>query len=215
MLLVRKYVHHLHLLVRYFTICFFAQFPVCSVQNQAPGSPISNVFIMRLCMVPYVINRVSEKLAGSFVLPEDGGSFSPEQTGNGLRKLHVVIFDTTASLHVHHRENLKSHVSLLVSRLLGRVVPFLCPRSPFRIPFFCPKLQQWATSQHVCLPCPTSCAIHNQQSINLQLFRHFTSYAVFKTSLNKPTHTLKINVATCYCVMLCNVHQGMSPGVPT
>ena len=147
MLLVRKYVHHLHLLVRYFTICLFAQFPFCSVQNQAPGSRISNVFIMRLCMVPYVINRVSEKLAGSFVLPEDGGSFSPEQTRNGLRKLHVFIFDTTTSLHVHHRENIKSHVSLLLSRLLGRVLPFICPRPPFRIP--CLFLSEVATVRYL------------------------------------------------------------------
>jgi len=143
---------------------------------------------------------------------------SPEQTGNGLRKLHVVIFDTTKSLHVHHREKLKFHVSLFVSRLLGRVLPFLCPRSPFRIPCLflsSHKLQQCATSQQVWLPCPTSCVMHNQQSINHQSFRHFTSYAVFKTSLNKPTHTLKINLSKCNCVMLCNVHQGMSPGLPT
>jgi len=162
---------------------FFSPVPVCSVQNQAPGSPISTAFIMPLCMVSYVINRLSEKLAGSFVLPDDGGSFPPEQTGNGLRKLHVVIFDTTTSLGVHNHENLKSHVSLLLSHLLGRVLPFLCPRSLFRIPCLflsSYKLQQCATSQ-VWPPCPTSCAMHNQQSISLQSFRYFTSYAVFKS----------------------------------
>ena len=106
---------------------------MCSVQNQTPGSPIRTVFIMRLCVGKYVINRLSEKFAGSFVLPEDGGICFPEKTRNGLRKLHVVVFDTTASLHVHHRETLKSHISLFVSRLLGHVIPFLCPRSPFRI----------------------------------------------------------------------------------
>ena len=146
-------------------------------------------------MFSYVITRISEKLAGSFVLPDDGGSFPPEQTGNGLRKLHVVIFDTTTSLRVHRHENLKSHVSLLVSRLLCRFLPFLCPRTPFRIPCLflsSHKLQQCATSQQVWLPCPTSCVMHNQQSISLQSFRHFTSYAVFKTSLNKPTKKNKV-----------------------
>ena len=34
---------------------------------------------------PYVITRLSEILPGSFVLPEDGGSFPLEQTGNRLR----------------------------------------------------------------------------------------------------------------------------------
>jgi len=121
---------------------FFAPVPLCSVQNQTPGSPIRNVFIMPLCVVKYVINRLSEKLAGSFVLPEDGSICFPEKTRNGLRKLHVVIFDTTARLHVHRREKLKSHISLFVSRLLGHVLPFLCPRSPFRIPclFFRPVI---------------------------------------------------------------------------
>ena len=132
MLLFLKNMHIIYIYM-YGILCFFVQFPVFSVQNQATGSPISNVFIMRLCMVSYVITRLSEKLAVSFVLPEDGGSFSPEQTGNGLRKLHVFILDTTTSLHVHHRENLKSYVSLLVSRLLCHVLPFKCQMSPFRI----------------------------------------------------------------------------------
>jgi hypothetical protein len=47
------------------------------VQNRAPGCPVHNVFIMRLCMGLYVITRPSEKRAGSFVLPEDGGSCFP------------------------------------------------------------------------------------------------------------------------------------------
>jgi len=143
--LFKKYAHNLHLYVRYFM--FFAPVPVCSVQNQPPGSPISNVFIMALCMFSYAITRLTEKLAVSFILTEDGGSFSPEQTRNGLRKLHVFIFDTTTSLHVHHRENIKSHVSLLLSRLLGRVLPFICPRPPFRIP--CLFLSEVATVRYL------------------------------------------------------------------
>ena len=48
----KKYVHHLHLYVWHCII--FAggkdQLPVCSVQKQAPGSPIRNVLIIQLCM---------------------------------------------------------------------------------------------------------------------------------------------------------------------
>ena len=61
-----------------------AQLPVCSVLNQAPGSPIRNVFIMRLCMRSYVITRLSEKLFPSSFLNMEA-VVSPKQTGNGLR----------------------------------------------------------------------------------------------------------------------------------
>jgi hypothetical protein len=54
-----------------------AQLPGCAVQIQAPGSPIRNVIIIRYCMGSFVINRLSEELAGYFVLPEDGGRISP------------------------------------------------------------------------------------------------------------------------------------------
>jgi len=60
----------------------------------------------------YVITRLSEKLAGSSVIPEDGGSFPPQQTGNRLRnytlsypillQAYMFIFVKTLNPTFHH-----------------------------------------------------------------------------------------------------------------
>jgi len=146
---------------------------VCSVQTQAPGSPIRNVLIMALCMGSYVITRLSEKIAGSFVLPEDGGIFPPKKPVNVYESTRCRI---TYDLKFPCTSSWKTQIPHFICLcLIARVLAFLCPRSPFknnRLFLSSHMLQQWATSQQVWLPCTTSCAMHNQQLIN-QISGHF------------------------------------------